>query len=415
VANGGGSEQKPPPLNGWSRSEIVEQANRWASRTGADQVGDQTLLDWKKDGLLPRVGARSLGRGKGTEGLWGAPAYRQLLRVMQLRRSGVLRRRDLRLRLWVEGYPVPWRRVRSDFEALLGPAITRSNRELGTVRWPKASGQDPPPLASRSIGRHWLAPASVRRSLTEAGLPAFLAEEVTEWLQRTEVRDVLTRYAYLLFSQDPRGLRAALERATEGIPESFRTALVPDEGLLGMFAGFFAPPSKGENRAWTAVRRGDERLFTNLRDLTTNVDALWSSTLRLGALAVRGGYVDVPTWLKPLLTGGMESLSRARPMQNSERRVVLATLLLNRRQNLEDHAEPLGILGRAMPSLLNWLVDHPEILDVARRDPVQAQRLASAACLSPETMALLRGELTPPPSVAPTAGSEFAATVQPDV
>ena len=397
MTNGHGGDPNPPPLYGWSRSEIVERANRWASRTGAEQVGDQTLLDWKKDGLLPKVGARSLGRGKGTEGLWGAPAYRQLLRVMRLRHGGVHRRRDLRLRLWAEGYLVPWRRIRSDFQALLGPAITRSNRELGTTRWPEALGQDPPALASKSIGRHWLAPASVRRGLIDAGLPPFLAEQVSAGLQRTEVQDVLTRYAYLFFSKDPSGLQAAIERATRGIPKSVRSALVPDQDLLGLFAGFFTPPSTGENRAWTAVRLGDERLFSNLRDLTANVDALWSSTLRLGAVAVRGGYLEIPTWLRPLLAGGMESLATTKPMRNSETRVVLATLLLNRRQNLDDKAEPLGILGRAVPPLLNWLADHPDVFESAEKDPDGAHRMVLAAPFGPETMALLRGELSPPP------------------
>ena len=387
-------DRNHPPLHSWSRAEFVERANRRAATCGWQPITDQTLLEWKKAGLLPKVGSRSLGRGKGTEGLWGRTAYRQLLRVMQLRASGLRRQRDLRLTLWMEGYEVPWRRVRSDLQALLGPTISQANRDLGAARWPVVPGEPPSNRAIKTIERRLVGPAALPGLLKEFGLPDLLADGLTKWSQRPEVKGVLMHFTYLLFSPDQRGLQSALKSAMAVLPGWLQPLVLPDEGPFDMFAGVLMPIRTGENRAWAAARKGDERLITNVRDFARNFDGLWNAVLRAGAITLRDPPTDWPKWSGPLIAGAMASLAELRPLRTTDNKVALAALLLNRRRNLEDHAEPLGVMGRTFPELFNWAADHPEMIQLAKDDPKGAEAVALAAALSPETKALLRGELT---------------------
>lgn len=385
---------KQPPLYLWPRSEIVERANRWAVSHGWQPMTDQAVLDWKKTGLLPKVGSRSLGRGKGTEGLWGSRAYRQLLRVMQLRASGLRRRRDIRLKLWMEGYEVPWRRVRSDLQSLMGPTIRSANDEMGVDRWPLVPGAGPSPGAIKAIERRLVGPVALPALLKELGLPDLLAEGLARWFQRQEIKDVLIHWTYLLFSPDPRRLQAALHRVTAAIPARWRPLVLPDENLLDMFAGVLSPTWKGDNRAWHASRKGEERLIANLRDFARSFDALWSSSLRVGAVVLRSAPTDLPSWSVPMIAGAMDSLAKLSPLRKTDNEIALAALLLNRRRNLEDQAEPLGVMGRVIPELFNWLADHPEIIQIVQADVKAVEALALAAPLSPEAKALLAGELS---------------------
>lgn len=387
------SAPKEPPLYRWPRSEIVERASHWAVSRGWQPVTDQAVLDWKKTGLLPNVGSRSLGRGKGTEGLWGSRAYRQLLRLMQLRESGLRRRRDIRLKLWMEGYEVPWRRVRSDLQSLMGTTIRSANDEMGADRWLLVPGAGPSPGALKAIERRLFGPVALSALLKELGLPDLLADGLAKWFQRQEVKDVLIYWTYLLFSPDTRRLQAALHRVTAAIPARWRPLVLPDENLLDMFAGVLSPTWQGDNRAWIASRKGDEQLIANLRDFARSFDALWSSSLRVGAVVLRSVPMDLPSWSVPMIAGVMDSLAKLSPLRTTNNEIALAALLLNRRRNLQDQAEPLGLIGRVGPELFGWVADHPEVIQLAQEDVKAAEALALAAPLSAEAKGLLAGKL----------------------
>jgi len=383
---------KRPPLNRWSRAEIIDRANRWGSPRGWEPVTDTAVLDWKKNGLLPRVGSRSLGRGRGTEGLWSGSAYRQLLRVMQLRASGVRRRRDLRLRLWLEGYEVPWLRVRADLQSLIAPTIRVSRRELGAGNWKPTEGEPAPARVIRTLERHLAGPEALASILADLGLPERVSQELARWLQRIEVRDILVSFGLHLLSPSPETLSGALERAMASIPEQFRPSVTLDQATLDLFAGVLMPPATGKNRAWASVRKGEERLLSNLRDFATNFDQVWSSTLRFGAVVLRNTPTRLPRWAVPLFAGTMESLAALPVLKSPESRLVVVAMMLNRRGNLDDHAESLRDFGLAVPPLLNWLADNPQLLGNSPEALGQAQALALNAHLPDETKELLRRE-----------------------
>lgn len=354
---------------------------------------DTAVLDWKKNGLLPRVGSRSLGRGRGTEGLWSGSAYRQLLRVMQLRAWGVRRRRDLRLRLWLEGYDVPWVRVRADLQALIAPTIRASRRELGAGKWKSTPGEPAPARVIRVLERHLADPEALTSILADLGLPERVSQELARWLQRSDVRDILVSFGLHLLSPSPDAVSAAFDRAVASIPEQFRPPVRLDQGTLDLFAGVFMPTTTGKNRAWVSARKGDERMLSNLRDFATNFNQLWSSTLRFGAVVLRHTPTRLPRWAVPLFAGTMESLAALPVVTTPESRLVVVAMMLNRRGNLDDQAEPLGVLGRAVPPLLNWLADNPQFFSNSRETP---EALALEAPLPDETKALLRRQLFSP-------------------
>lgn len=392
---------KRPSLHHWSRSDFLRRANEWAERRGCSPISEAQLLDWKKDGLVPKVGSRSKGKGRGSEGLWGATAYRQVLRVVQLRQCGIHRRRQLRLHLWIEGFPVPWQRVRADLQAYLGPGIRKLNEELGSERWPTDSDHGPAQRVADALDRHLTGKEALSAGLMDFGLPRFAAEPLAAALQRPELKEAMNQWAYHLFSPNSVLVQAAAAKVATLLPPGLREGVIPDEHSLDLFAGVLMPPRTGANRAWRNARFADEQLLNNMRDFANNAQGLWTSCFRLTASLISLGAAPVPRWSTPALAGLLETLSNFRPLRDVENQIVLAALMLNRRQNLEDHGEPLGLLGRAVPPLFNWLADNPHVIEVAMRDPHKAERLLRAAALPPAVKDVLNLTERSTPAGAP--------------
>jgi hypothetical protein len=363
--------------------------NLWATEQGWSPVTEQAVIDWKKDALLPKVASRALGRGKGTMGLWNDRSYTQLQRVIELRATGMRRRSRMRLHLWIEGYEVPWTRVRADLEGLLGPSIRASNAELGTDRWGNQPGVGLSERARHAIERHLVGPPALSKALMEFGLPEVLATRLANWAQRPEVKDILTHWAYHLFSPDSPALQVVLAQVAEAVPDPLKPLLSPQEGLLDMFAGVLAPTWSGSNRAWLAARKADERLIANVGDFARNFDELWRSSFRVAAAFVLEGGSGVPSWAVPPIAGALHGLAALQPLRTNDNKILLAGLLLNRRRNLEDHGDPLGVIGRAITPMFDWVADNPYIIKLSQRDPRAAEKLLLAASLPVETKSLV--------------------------
>ncbi|HVC23609.1 MAG TPA: hypothetical protein VNH82_09330 [Candidatus Dormibacteraeota bacterium] len=384
------ADENQSPLYG--RSEIVAMANSWAVERGWPAVSEQAVIDWKKDALLPKVGSRALGRGKGTTGLWDDRSYIQLQRVIELRAAGMRRRSRMRLHLWIEGYDVPWTRVRGDLEGLLGPSIRASNAELGTDRWGDQQGTALSERARHAIERHLVGRPALGKALMEFGLPEVLATRLANWAQRPEVKDILTHWAYHLFSPDSPALQVTLAQVAQAVPDPLKPLLSPPEGLLDMFAGVLAPTSSGSNRAWLAARKADERLIANVGDLARNFDDLWRSSFRVAAAFVLEGGSGVPSWAVPPIAGALHGLAALQPLRTNDNKILLAGLLLNRRRNLEDHGDPLGVMGRALAPLFEWLAEHPDVIALSQKDPRAAEEQLLAAPLPEETKRMVMEE-----------------------
>lgn len=384
-----------PLRTSWSRSELLDRANRWLRTRGEAPITDSMLLDWKKDGILPRVGARSLGIGRGSAGGWDACAYRQLLRVFRLREAGITRRRDLRVALWLEGFPVRLDLVRHDLDSLFTIEIARINEEMGTATWPALEDSAPTPAARRAIEKHFSSQEAVTRYVASFQLSPpldSLLQHLTPWALTPAVQRVLTDFAHQLFAAGPGDLPSALSNLTAQLPPQFRPLLAIEPDLLLLHEGMLASPEGFENRVINAIREGPDEELLNVRDLVGSSNRLWSSAHRFAAVLFERQPQMFPSWFVPFVPLAARvgrRLSRLHPFANPGTQVMLFGLFLNRRKNLQDGAAPLGVLGRIGPAVLEFLADRPELLEGSGERKREFEELIAESDLPDEAKAML--------------------------
>ena len=386
---------RSPLRTSWSRSELLDRANRWLSARGQAPITDSMLLDWKKEGILPRVGSRSLGIGRGSAGGWDAGAYRQLLRVLRLREAGITRRRDLRVTLWLEGFPVRLDVVRNDLDFLFTVEIKRINDEMGTATWPARGDSAPTPAARRAIEKHFSSREAINRYIASLQLSPpleSLFQHVAPWALTPAVQRVLTDFAHQLFAAGAGDLPSALSTLTDQLPPQFRPLLAIEPDLLLLHEGMLASPEGFENRVLNAIREGPDEELLNVRDVVRSSSRLWSSGHRLVAVLLERQPQVFPSWFVPfgpIAARVCRRLSRLRPLANPRTRVMLFGLFLNRKKNLEDKAAPLGLLGRVGPAVIDLIADHPELLEASGDHKSEFDELVTESDLPEEAKALL--------------------------
>jgi len=386
---------RSPLRTNWPRSLLLDRANRWLHGRGQPPITDSMLLDWKKDGILPRVGARSLGIGRGSAGGWDACAYRQLLRVLRLREAGMTRRRDLRVTLWLEGFPVRLELVRHDLDFLFTVEITRINNEMGTATWPAREDSAPTPAARRAIEKHFSSQEAVSRYIASLQLSPpleSLLQHVAPWALTPAVQRVLTGFAHQLFAAGAGDLPSALSTLTDQLPPQLRPLLAIEPDVLLLHEGMLASPEGFENRVLNAIRKGPDEELLNVRDVVRSSGRLWSSAHRFVAVVVERQPHMFPSWFQPfapLAARVCRRLSLLRPLANPSTRVMLFGLFLNRKKNLEDKAAPLGLLGRVGPAAIDFIAEHPELLEASDDHQSEFDELVTESDLPEEAKALL--------------------------
>lgn len=92
------------------------RANQWAEKQGFKPVSEASLLEWRKEGLVPPPSPHGLGRGMGKAEDWSWLAYRRVLKIIRMRSRGIIHRRDQRLILWFEGNHLSLDLIREDLE-----------------------------------------------------------------------------------------------------------------------------------------------------------------------------------------------------------------------------------------------------------------------------------------------------------
>ena len=386
---------RSPLRRTWQRSELLDRANRWLSRRAEPPITDSMLLDWKKDGLIPRVGASSLGIGKGSAGGWNASTYRQLLRLLELRHRGIERRRDMRLLLWLEGYSIEVSRVRSDLRDLFTQEIHKANEKLGTAFWPARDDSPPTEAAKRAIHKHFSSPEALNQYIAGFGLaPALesLLQHLTAWALTPSVQGVLTAFAHQLFATGPGELPKAMEALTNQLPPQLRPLLATDRDTLLLHEGMLASPDGFENRVLLAIRSGPDELLINIRDFVRNGNRLWSSGLKLMATVLQHEEGLVPEWFRPfspLASRISIELAKWRPLEDPGTRILLYGLFLNRKGNADDMAVPLARIGMLCPAIFTFLAQHHDLLANQSSNKQNFNELVAMSSLPDEAKALL--------------------------
>lgn len=191
----------------YTTAEILELANREAALLGAPVLTRSTLLKWRQEGLVDPPLLVTRGRRHGLGRVWSEETLRRVLFLVRMRKGERSRWCEMRVHLWLAGFSLDLRRIRSDLVATHRITATRLNNALATVFWRRPLARTPRRLASRvKVLVASDLPGGLRVALRTAGAPA-------------EAIDALSLGPF------PEGLRRTIE-------SFFSAAMVGDTQLL---------------------------------------------------------------------------------------------------------------------------------------------------------------------------------------
>jgi hypothetical protein len=112
------------------KSEFLERVLSWASRRYGLKLTEAWINDLIKDGLVPE-GIRQSNDGLSPTYSYDRLSYRRALQIARLRRDGFIRRDAIRIQLFLHGYSLQAREIRS---ALLKEYDNHSSNLLAQIR-----------------------------------------------------------------------------------------------------------------------------------------------------------------------------------------------------------------------------------------------------------------------------------------
>jgi hypothetical protein len=376
------SRKAAPPqsgaaFSGYTSRNLIERANKWASKHGYAAITAATFIELRREGIVPRpirVG-RGLGAGRGASWVWSAGAYCRLLRVIRLRAEGVTRRRDQRIRLFLAGSNIDINRIRRDLREFYTRNAKRIVREYG-VLYATRGDRTPPKIAAEG-----------RLLLDRKLVDEFLQSQTVKFPATVEtgIRDVMDAPA-LAHIVDLMLKQSVLPDHDYGLPELTRqVSLLPApvadaiqaelEESVSNLAGLLADPDLGNAIVDALVQLSDEEL-TVLRDYVLG----WPAML-VGIKEAIATMLDDPHAVAIMaLSGLLSTVGRSLSLRNP---AMLLGFFIARTAVVPKFAEAAGRFNRMRPGLV--------LQELARRgrfeaqpDPKEMQSILASAGVSPE-------------------------------
>lgn len=218
------------------------RGNRWAAKKSLHPINRWTILDWRREGLVPGPSPRGRGRGHGKAECWSQVAYWRILKLTRLRAAGWKRRQDQRLRLWLFGADLDPELIRDDFRRLVSTSTNEMRRRLRPWRWSQPMSLQGLPVATKRVARELLDFTDERSLAKHFGLSVdhpLLAQVDIPLLNKAMENVIQVATAQLFFAQwetNP----ALIESAVAQLPEYLQRDVGDDikrftRGLTGAF------------------------------------------------------------------------------------------------------------------------------------------------------------------------------------
>lgn len=258
--------QKPMVCH--SLDELLERANRWAIKKGLPTVNRWTVLDWRREGLIPAPAPRGRGGGRGKAECWPTIAYWRILKLTKLQANGWKRRRDQRLRLWLFGSDIDPNLIHQDFIQMSSASTNEMRRRLRPWRWRPPTSLEVLPKSTERGARELLDPAHADGMVKHLGLASnhpFIARlqlpVVAKALQT--VLQVATAQFFLAdWEVDP----ALAESAVAQLPPEIQVAVGDDiNRFIRDLTGAFVEPDIDENSLIAILERTEPDEILRLR------------------------------------------------------------------------------------------------------------------------------------------------------
>ena len=249
---------------GYSWEVILARANTWADIHGYPKLTRDTLIEFRRDGLVPGPlrGGRGPGRGRGAAWGWSALAYSRVLRLIKLRASGFTARRVQRSILFAGGARLDIRRVRTDLRSVYGRNAARINRDYGTEF---ITPNSPTPARLADEVRFVLNPELLEKFLaTEArGFPEQMKVALREIMASPAASEVVEVALRQVVLPDPNDTLPQFRRAIGALPPQLARVLSSElEDAAATMSGLLAHPDTGNAIVEGLDQLTDEELIT---------------------------------------------------------------------------------------------------------------------------------------------------------
>lgn len=206
----------------WTKYEILERANRWATKKKYMPLTEASLMEWKKEKIVPNPIPRGRGKGKGKAADWSCIAYYRILRIMQMRESGIIHRRDQRLILWFEGANIPIDKIRDDIIKTWEASLKKIHRQNRTGLYENLSENDKSSIPQKAAD-------AILSMLKRGNYPPALIDIVQNKIAIEDTLKLITSCIYASLNPDYTGLSDSLNKLMEYIPTSIDKDIIQEE------------------------------------------------------------------------------------------------------------------------------------------------------------------------------------------
>jgi hypothetical protein len=371
---------------GWAKEILLERANRWAAKHGYEPVTEASLLEWKKEGLIPNPKPVGRGRGRGKAEEWTSLAYHRVLQILRLRANGIIHRRDQRLILWLAGNDIRPDFIRKDLAKIWGAGLKKTGRETGI------EFRAEPKPSDKKI-KELLPPHLTEDILIKLGLGKFssIFLEVLEpaFLSR-EFQGIIKDIIYTYFDPDYQGLKKTIAKMIRELPDDSSERNIAEEELVygvGAISGIIA--EEFYNPVLEALETSSDELLLNIRDFILIWNSLWKAGFRLFKAALS---YDPKTFLgltgfmlKPLIENVFSLFENIDFLTTPSDKLALFGLLLRRTVIRENNGEAFRkIVELRIDKVIRWMADNFEIFADEKISLDKKEALVQASPLSEE-------------------------------
>ena len=232
---------------GYSWEIILDRANAWADAHGYPRLTRDTLIEFRRDELVPGPDRQGRGRGggRGAAWSWSGLAYLRVLRLLKLRAAGITARRLQRSILFAGGATLDIGRVRADLRRVYERDTAKINHDYGTEF---ITDNLPTPANLLKEVEYLLDPILLEQFLATAGagFSAEIKSAARQLISNPAAAQIIELALRQTVLPEPADTLPALRRSVASLPAFLAKVLEPElNEISATMAGLLAHPDAG--------------------------------------------------------------------------------------------------------------------------------------------------------------------------